>query len=1036
MSDVNVDFNITGEWLENLKAANAGLKDAVKNVENLSEAEKKNLDVMAKGVNLNKQAGEGYKAREKQVEVANRITASFERMNETITSDSIVSALNKIDKAGTGTLNTFQEIEAEAIKLQQAILDSSGDIEEQARLIQNFASQLSPEDQINFFAGAADGIQEIEEELGQLDGAVKKPRQRLKELKDALSQMDETDPGFRELAIEAANLEDKIGDVRARITNLAADGKNLNGVISAVEGLTGAFAVGQGVIGLFGDESEDLQKSLLKVQSVMAVLNGLQAIQNTVLEESAAKSLVYANAQKVVAFMTGGATAATNAWRAALLATGIGALIVAIGLLAANWDKVKGAISGVTEEQSLALENAQKIVEAEQKKLDILSDQDSKLKLMGKTEEQILQYKHLQALEVIEATRRQITQQQVLLQAQIEAEKRNKSILQGIIEYVSIPISFVLKQIDAISNALGRESNLFEKFTGSVAGIVFDPEETTAEGQETIKSLQNTLDELTNKSYDYELQLKNIRTKGSSERVKEVKKSNDLEVKNIEDFYKKLLDLENTYETERRKLLSPEDQLAEQLALNDELISIQEDELRKSLDLVNLGAEERAAAEEEISRYILELRKLNEQQGTKELAALRAEETRKQREELLSSLSEEEELARASREVQLNNEATTFEDVQEFERYKAQELLKLDLELANQRRDLLINSGVDANDIQVKQLEATIGNLEREVEASAPEDKSFLSKLLGIDEASVADTKQILSGAIKDSIALINQVTQARIEASQAIVDQLNTQISEQEKAVDREKELQKEGLANSVESSQNALEELKKQRRDAIEEQEKLRRRQAAIEGLAQAGALVTSATQMFASQAPKGLVGVALAIGAISTIFAYIQKVKKDASSTAIKARRGLVGDNLKLITGRSHEQGGERLLDHVEVEGDEMVGVLSRGATRKYRNEFTDMVMSMNNGQYKREFNSAGLTLARDPEFKEAVKIEREMRIAANMQAVEIGGLKSEISGLKNELISIKGEIQNWPKTYTDENGNMVTKLGTKKITRKRK
>ena len=117
--EVNIPFNITGEWIENLKAANEVLQDAAANVEQLTAAEKKNLDIVAKNVNINKQAAEGYKAREKQVEVANRVAAAYDKVNKALAGDKIAASFDKINKSSSGTLQTFEEIEAEAKILQQ-----------------------------------------------------------------------------------------------------------------------------------------------------------------------------------------------------------------------------------------------------------------------------------------------------------------------------------------------------------------------------------------------------------------------------------------------------------------------------------------------------------------------------------------------------------------------------------------------------------------------------------------------------------------------------------------------------------------------------------------------------------------------------------------------------------------------------------------------------------------------------------------------------------------------------------------------------
>jgi hypothetical protein len=58
-----------------------------------------------------------------------------------------------------------------------------------------------------------------------------------------------------------------------------------------------------------------------------------------------------------------------------------------------------------------------------------------------------------------------------------------------------------------------------------------------------------------------------------------------------------------------------------------------------------------------------------------------------------------------------------------------------------------------------------------------------------------------------------------------------------------------------------------------------------------------------------------------------------------------KGGYGDDTGVITGRSHAEGGERMLDHVEVEKGEVWGVLNKRASRKYGKAFKEMVNSFN-------------------------------------------------------------------------------------------
>jgi hypothetical protein len=151
---------------------------------------------------------------------------------------------------------------------------------------------------------------------------------------------------FRRMAAEAGSLKDAIGDTSAQVKALASDTRTLDTFTSAIQGIAGGFAVAQGAAALFGEESEDVQKAMMKVQAALALVNGATAVANALNKDSALMVNLNAAAQRVYALAVGTSTGAMKAFRLALIATGIGAAVVAIGLLIANFDKLTAAVKG------------------------------------------------------------------------------------------------------------------------------------------------------------------------------------------------------------------------------------------------------------------------------------------------------------------------------------------------------------------------------------------------------------------------------------------------------------------------------------------------------------------------------------------------------------------------------------------------------------------------------------------------------------------------------------------------------------------
>jgi len=85
-------------------------------------------------------------------------------------------------------------------------------------------------------------------------------------------------------------------------------------------------------------------------------------------------------------------------------------------------------------------------------------------------------------------------------------------------------------------------------------------------------------------------------------------------------------------------------------------------------------------------------------------------------------------------------------------------------------------------------------------------------------------------------------------------------------------------------------------------------------------------------------------LSVGAIAAMWGMFAAAKVK-SAQATKLAEGGTGSDTGMITGRRHSQGGERFLDHVEVERGERWGVLNRRASAKYGKAFSEIVTSFN-------------------------------------------------------------------------------------------
>jgi hypothetical protein len=133
-------------------------------------------------------------------------------------------------------------------------------------------------------------------------------------------------------AKRVASLKDAIGDAKALADTFNPD-KKFVALGGAVQGAVAGFSALQGAIGLFGSESKDVEKILLKVQSAMALQQGISGVAGAMDSMKLLAGTI--KTQVVTAFST---------LRGAILATGIGALGIAVALVAANFEEFKKKI--------------------------------------------------------------------------------------------------------------------------------------------------------------------------------------------------------------------------------------------------------------------------------------------------------------------------------------------------------------------------------------------------------------------------------------------------------------------------------------------------------------------------------------------------------------------------------------------------------------------------------------------------------------------------------------------------------------------
>lgn len=224
-----------------------------------------------------------------------------------------------------------------------------------------------------------------------------------------------------------------------------------------------------------------------------------------------------------------------------LLAAAVAAIIVNFDTLIKIIPGLNGVLTGVTDELSLALANQEKLTQEARNQLEAVTAQENILRLQGLSERDILKLKQAGTKELILQMKNQQALADQTTMSQIEAAKRNRDILSGILEFIALPIRALLTQIDLLGEVVGQDFGLVDKFQSgvkSIAELAFNPDELIANAAKTKAETAKAIKELENQQAGYQLQLTAIDRRGAEERDKLAKSEADKRKKEQEELAK------------------------------------------------------------------------------------------------------------------------------------------------------------------------------------------------------------------------------------------------------------------------------------------------------------------------------------------------------------------------------------------------------------------------------------------------------------------------------------------------------------------
>lgn len=331
------------------------------------------------------------------------------------------------------------------------------------------------------------------------------------------------------------------------------------------------------------------------------------------------------------------------------------------------------------------------------------------------------------------------------------------------------------------------------------------------------------------------------------------------------------------------------------------------------------------------------------------------------------------------------NEITIFKLKAEQDRWK--EMLRLAKEGA-----------LDWSDVQIKEAEATIKKLQREIDEAGIfmnliSKKGLGGALLtkfGLDDDQIA----ALEDAANIVLENIKAIADAEVEAAEQAVAAAEERVEAVQEAYDAEIEARNNGYANNVATAKKELQQEKKNQAQKEKMLEEAKRRQEAINTVIQASSLTTASANLWSSFSSIPIVGPALAIAAIAAMWTSFAVAKVRAAQITKSASQEYGEGGFEILEGGSHASGNDIDLQtknsrgkNMRAEGGEAMAIINRRSTRRYRRMLPTLVDSINKGTFEEKFSRA---------FKTGEELSQN--VVFNQQLVDLSQLEEDVRALK--------------------------------------
>ena len=782
----------------------------------------------------------------------------------------------------------------------------------------------------------------------ELIGVQKSMRSEIKDVKEELARLnlagETTSSRYKELVARAGELTDAMGDASQAARMSASDTSNLDAVLGAATAVTGGFAVATSMMSILGANTEDVEKAQRKLQEAIALVNGVQSIANALNKDSALRVKLLAISQKLLAkttseaaTATNGATLATKGFRAAIISTGIGALVAALGFAVSKFieyrDKSEAAANASERMKEQAENGAVELSKAYENLAEARKNYTNAVREHNEAEGGT-------SVVIKNLNDDMAKQNQILEDAQDEIIG-----YQGGLKYLNKEHGKLIKLLERAKDK--GYDDLAKSLEADIA-----TNESKLKSTNTMLKNKEALEENTKANI---IKIGDDLKAAQDAQDEAAKKKREEAAKNRDEAEKKM-DAEEKLRAANR--LAADVEIANRARENEkQKLELLKDDTAAYLDergrLTTKWYKDDVTAEnkrykEQLANHkaqgitleqVETLHKANmislQLQYAIDLDAIDKETTDNKNAKTVQALED----AKAARDLEI-------EGIKATEKKKEKLRIQSEIDYQTKRLELARQGVIKMTEAEISQLEISLTNLRKDF---ASDDKAeSIWDMLGFN-LDAAQT-QTINMAINTAMDNVKSLTQSFVDLKTSALESAKARTEAAKTALDAEIEASEKGLANNIDTAQKEYANAKRNQEKALAEQKKAQRAQALLDSATQASSLITASAEIWKAWCKMPPV----AIAAIATMWGSFGAAKIKAAQVTKSEKYG--DGTVELLDGGSHQSGNDIDLGTKKdgtrrrAEGGEYFAVINRRSSRKYKSVIPNVIKALNDGTFE--------------------------------------------------------------------------------------